>query len=195
MPGALHWPYVYGLLSLVAFVASALLGVIWWHARREEAALVPAADVAIVLQGDIAGERRSEAVRLCRRLGIPRLWLARDQELPEAAAPPTLRAERIALNFDSTTEEAAYYARRLRQEGIRTAIVVTSAAHCCRADVLFRRALGSPDMCLTVWPAGGGYSLPLLESAKLLLAVLHVDLPIHGSARSRLKRSLASWVH
>ena len=188
---------VSSLALLGASLPWVLMVLIWWHVQKVEGVPQEGADVAIALGGDMGAERRSEAVRLCRRLGIPRLMATGDPELPPLSVPPPLQVEEVSLDFDSTAEEAAYYARRLQQEGIRAAVVVTSAAHCYRTDLLFRRVLGPGRMRLTVRPTPGSVlvrGLPLFEGVKLLLAVLRLDLPIHGPARGRLKEAVASWV-
>lgn len=189
------------LAPLILAVAGAWLPwiLVWWHLQIVEAASPDWAEskpsVVIVLGGDVFGTRRSEAARLCRRLRISRLWITGGYVPPSLSfpAPSPVQVEKIPLGFESTEEEAAYYVRRLQQERIPSAVVVTSAVHCYRTGLLFRRAVGTLDMRVAVRPApvcGVDHSLVFSEGVKLMLAFLHLSPPIHGAARTRVKIAL-----
>ncbi len=194
-------------LRLLIPLILAVLGVsvpwilVWWHLETVDAASPDWAearpDVVIVLGGDVFGTRRSEAARLCRRLRISRLWITGGYVPPSLSFPPPspVQVEKVPLGFESTEEEAAYYVRRLQQERIPSAVVVTSAVHCYRTGLLFRRAIGTLDMRVAVRAApvcGLDHSLVFFEGIKLMLAFLHLSPPIHGGARTRVKTALAA---
>lgn len=183
---------VIALSGVVLMAASLPWMLTWWRARTADGEPATRADVIIVLGGDPWGQRRREALRLCRRLGISRLLISHS-DLPPLVVPRSIYLENIDMPLESTAAEATYYVRRLEHEKMRTAIVVTSPAHCYRTSLLFRRAVGSRDLHITVRPSWGDTpdgKLIFFEGAKLMLAGLHLDVPLHGETRGRLKATL-----
>lgn len=117
------------------------------------------ADAILVLAGDNTGARISKGADLARQGLAPRLYIsgpdgvygnneadlairfAVQRGYPESLFTPLRNQAR------STAEEAAMIVPRLRQDGIRNLLIVTSSYHTGRAGRLFRAAAG-PDLAI-----------------------------------------------
>lgn len=114
------------------------------------------ADVIVVLGGDSRGVRAGEGCELLKASYAPQLWISGNQNffgLHESDAARDFviargcKAEQVAalkLPVDSTRDEAEMIGRRLREQGAKTCLLVTSNYHTRRAGRIFRRV--NPDL-------------------------------------------------
>ncbi len=119
-----------------------------------------AAEVAIVLGGDSAGHRADMGCELLKRGLVKRVWFSGSQMMyghmeadlgEEWARKRGCEAAKMAAlhsPVDSTKDEAVGITARMRAEGIKEFILVTSNYHTRRAGALFRKY--APEMQVTV---------------------------------------------
>lgn len=110
------------------------------------------AEVAIVLGGDLGGDRAAMGCDLLKRGIVDRIWFSSSQAIfghtesemakEWAAAHGCDPAKMTALHadVDSTGDEARSIALKLKSEGIHSYLLVTSNFHTRRAGNLFRRS-------------------------------------------------------
>jgi uncharacterized SAM-binding protein YcdF (DUF218 family) len=164
------------------------------------------ADAAIVLQGSIAGEnaRIAGAVPLLQAGTVKRIVLSIPRESywgksPEADARLYMEKqyalkERIEFcetgpDVNSTEAEASSLAACFRQQGWRSAVVVTSNYHTRRAGLIWRRILRrqAPSTSITIhgvddpewspdrwWRTRTSAKTAFLESSKLIWTLLTI---------------------
>jgi uncharacterized SAM-binding protein YcdF (DUF218 family) len=155
--------------SLVFLVASP------WILRGLGAFLVRedtprAADVVVVLAGDMFGDRMRKGCELLRQGLAPRALVSgppalygvhEDKFAVEWAGTqgcPVERLEGVPHNARSTVEEAEVFARLLRARGYQSYLMVTSDFHTRRAGRIFRRAI--PEIPAAVVAAPYRYYRP-----------------------------------
>ena len=120
------------------------------------------ADAALVLAGDGYGDRMRTGAELARHGFVPKVYVSGPEgfyglheddlaiQWAVKAGYPTSYFVPLPLprNATSTRDEAAIVIPRLRGDGVRTLLVVTSDFHTGRAGRIFRKA--APDIRITV---------------------------------------------
>lgn len=115
-----------------------------------------AADVIVVLGGDSNGVRAIQGCNLLKQKFAPQLWMSGNQNFfgqneSEAArdfvvARGCEASQVVALKqpVDSTRDEAVLIGRRLREQGAKSCLLVTSNYHTRRTGRIFR--VTNPDI-------------------------------------------------
>jgi uncharacterized SAM-binding protein YcdF (DUF218 family) len=118
------------------------------------------ADAAFVLAGDGYGDRMRTAAELARRGFVPKIYVSgpegfyglHEDELAIAWAVkegyPAAYFIPLPTKAKSTREEAEIAVPRLRRDGIRNLVIVTSDYHTRRTRQVWSRA--APDMNITI---------------------------------------------
>jgi uncharacterized SAM-binding protein YcdF (DUF218 family) len=149
--------------ALVFFAAIFLLSPVWLPyagSALENSEPPRKADAALVLAGDGYGDRIRTGAELVRKDFVPRVYVSgpegfyglHEDELAIAWAvkqgyPPSYFVP-LPIKGTSTREEAEMAIPRLRSDGIRSLLIVTSDYHTRRARRVFREE--APGMNITI---------------------------------------------
>ncbi len=144
--------FFWGALAL--FVGIFLLSPLWLRyagSMLENSEPPRRADAALVLAGDGYGDRIRTAAELARQGIVPKVYVSGPElaiRWAEKQGYPASYFVPLPNKATYTRQEAQVVVPRLRRDGIRNLLIVTSDYHTGRAGRLFRRA--APDMNITM---------------------------------------------
>ncbi|PYV69216.1 MAG: hypothetical protein DMG97_22405 [Acidobacteria bacterium] len=162
------------IVWLISGTTALLICVFWrggyWLVRSDE--LPARADVAVVLQGSLRGERAriAGAVALVQRGTAGRILLSVPEESYWGESVPTVAQDYLAraygnvaskiefcettLDVSSTEQEAVSLISCIQRRGWRDIVVVTSNYHTRRAGIIWTKAVQVRDPSLHLWMHG-----------------------------------------
>ncbi len=142
------------MLVLLLAVVLALTHALWLREAGvwlEKSGMPHQADVAVVLGGDMNGDRILRAAQLAKAGFVPKVLVSGpsayggsecDLAIPFAVQHgyPKSMFECVSSNARSTRAEARVFAPIMKRQGIRSYVLVTSDYHTRRAGKLFHQA-------------------------------------------------------